>query len=271
MKRTLFLLTCIMIIDCSVALALGLPNTIGLYLDPNGENVCEAAGLSEGHAVYLILKNATEHSGVSAWQGTLHVDPGLFVLQTTLSGSAVNYGNGNDFLVGVGPALPWSPTIVLAEFWIYAVSGGGMRFDRLESEDEFYPVYAAGDNPSTTVDMRLEYGGGTDPSLTIGMPGCPSLNHTGPSAPVFSVTNIEQAVRPYELALEEINDDLFIDIAIADESVAPGGNFQAQNLINDAYGGFSWFWGVLNPSAVHFDLVVGALGQLSWTQPDRLC
>ena len=127
----IFVLT---ILPMTVFAAGGAINTIGLYFDDSGDTVCMANGLGEIQTVYLIVKNPMTAGGIGGWQGTLYVDAGLAVFGAVLSGDALNFGSGNDYIIGLGTPLPWAQSIVLAQFSVLASSPGGMRFDRLEGD-----------------------------------------------------------------------------------------------------------------------------------------
>lgn len=148
-------------------------DSIGLYLDSNGQDTCLQGGVGSLHSIFLIIKNPSIPGSVGGWQGTLHSDSGLSVVGVVLEGSGMNFLGGNDYMVGLGSPIPWSPEVLLATFSVFATSAGGMCFDALVGGDEETPVYSAN---SELRNLYLEYGGDGNPSVTIGLQDCPELN-----------------------------------------------------------------------------------------------
>ena len=179
MNKTIILLGTIILIVSFSTLAEAGSNLIGLYFDEAGSDNCHLDGLFEVVPVYLILKSPSNSVGVGGWQGTLYYDEGIFVAGYTLAGQTINVGSGDSFIVGLGNPLPSAETVILAEFNLMATAAGGIRFNALEGDSAAQPLYLAGDDYATLIPMYHEYGGGSQPSLTIGLEDCPEDNQAG--------------------------------------------------------------------------------------------
>ncbi len=154
-------------------------NDLGLYFDEAATDNCHLEGLLEVTSVYLVLRHPSNPGGIGGWQGTMFCDEGVFIAGYTLMGQTINVGTNNNFVVGLGNPLPTAETVTLAVFDVLATVPGGLCFDALEGDTYQTPIYLAGDDYNTMIPMYLEYGGGSQPSLSIGLEDCPVSNLVG--------------------------------------------------------------------------------------------
>ncbi len=179
MKKSILFAGIIFFLASSLPTVTAASDVIGLYFDEAGSDNCHLEGLLEVTPVYLILKQPSNTVGVGGWQGTMHSDDGVFVTGYTLMGQTINVGTNNNFIVGLGTPLPAADTVTLAVFDVLATVAGGVWFDALEEDIYQTPIYLAGDDYDVMIPMYLEFGGGSQPSLSIGLEDCPDENIAG--------------------------------------------------------------------------------------------
>jgi hypothetical protein len=91
-------------------------NLVGIFFD-QGYTSIEAQTSSPNEIVesYLVMIEPSETSGVSAWELRMGIDGDAQWLGWDLEGQAINAGEYNDFIVGIGGSpLPYSPAVLLA-------------------------------------------------------------------------------------------------------------------------------------------------------------
>lgn len=103
-------------------------NLIGFFFDPDLNTNISGAG-SMTIPVYLALKNATDTSGIQAWECRVAITGNASFTTWELAGNAVNATNNeNEFAVGIGlEPLPYAPDGTLLatfELLIHTFSGG---------------------------------------------------------------------------------------------------------------------------------------------------
>ncbi len=92
------------------------PDTIGIYFDEGATIHCIDAPVGELVTAYLCITHATALAGISGWEATIEVTEGVFLLEWSLRGDAINVLTPPEFVVGLATCLPWAPSIVLLEF-----------------------------------------------------------------------------------------------------------------------------------------------------------
>lgn len=132
------------------------PDMIGFYFDEDATIYCTSAPTGAPFPAYLCLTNCTAPAGVSGWECSVWVTPGIFVLSWNLHGIAVVTGIPPDFLVSLGEPLPWAPSIVLMDVLVGVFAPGTIELKVYPSSSAslppnsdgcFLPAYAAGDDP----------------------------------------------------------------------------------------------------------------------------
>jgi hypothetical protein len=156
---------------------------LGVFFDAAGTvDRVKTLALYEPVDCYLVLMNPSEASGVSGWECIVELMTDGPAVQGgwTLTGSAINIDTPPRFSVGLGTALPWSETIVLAtgtlfvpepiqEIEIYLHSYDPPSL--LDPPGFGYPVYApvcvAGDDPNHLIPLGWAAGCEGDPVAII--------------------------------------------------------------------------------------------------------
>lgn len=94
---------------------------LGIFFDEEFAEIQPDIG-SPGQFVtgYLVLTNPSVATGVSAWECQVGLDPPGYILSWDLMGQAINAGQGNELIVGIGgPPIPYEQNVLLATFQLY--------------------------------------------------------------------------------------------------------------------------------------------------------
>lgn len=67
---------------------------------------------------YLVLSEPSQSGGVSAWEAQIKIDATATLLSWQLEGDAINVGEGNEYVVGLGTPLPFTSDALLATFTV---------------------------------------------------------------------------------------------------------------------------------------------------------
>ena len=94
---------------------------LGIFFDEEFTEMQPDIGEPEQFVTgYLVLTSPSVDTGVSAWECQVGLDPPGYILSWDLMGQAVNFGQGNELIVGIGgPPLPYSDSVLLATFQLY--------------------------------------------------------------------------------------------------------------------------------------------------------
>jgi hypothetical protein len=95
-------------------------DTIGLFADTAGAQNWLYQNGAGTFTLYLIIKNPSDSSGISAWECALPVPEGLFLTYASLYGGGTNFANPPNYMVGLSEPLPGTESIVVAELQYFA-------------------------------------------------------------------------------------------------------------------------------------------------------
>ena len=148
----------------------------GLFFDECGTVNCDSSAVGVPVTTYLLVKNVSDPTGVIAWQCSISHDESIYVLGCLIRGNAINVGSGGNYIVGLAEPLPTAPVMVLAEYQVLALAGGGMSVDYLNGGPLLNPGFVAAENPNVITEMYVEYGGLGIASISFGPLACPRSN-----------------------------------------------------------------------------------------------
>jgi len=97
-------------------------DSIGLYADSGGSQRYLNVGINQPFLLYLVLKNATDTSGILAWECGVPVPEGIDFWWVNITNYSFNTGVAPSYIVALSPVLPWAEAIVLAEFQFTATN-----------------------------------------------------------------------------------------------------------------------------------------------------
>ncbi len=175
--RVLGLLSCL-----ASANARATENEIGLYFDTAGTSTCYEGGLYQEIPCYIVLKNCTEPSGISGWEGRLSSDAGVNLIAGELYGQGTNFASFPELAVGLQQVLPAQPSMALMRFTIFAVSGGGLYLGPAANPSQpgaTTPIMAAGSDPTVLFGTTYRVPPEVGPLARIGVADCEDSGEDG--------------------------------------------------------------------------------------------
>jgi hypothetical protein len=137
------------------------PDCLGMaFLEPDGSYFPCRDFWGGELALYLVLTDATETTGVSAWE--CHVDselaPGTVPLGWELMGEAINISTPPDFVVGLSYPLPYSEDIVLAALHLWVAYDECSYFETRAADDPTIPgspAYIPAHDPGLIIPLTV--------------------------------------------------------------------------------------------------------------------
>jgi len=90
------------------------PDGIGIYFDTEATIHCSYVPVGVPFEMYLVLTNASATAGVAGWECRIEYSEfPLFILQWLPHNWIGSFWDPPNFMIGLDPPLPWSPTINL--------------------------------------------------------------------------------------------------------------------------------------------------------------
>jgi len=178
--QSLILIVALVVV--SVSVASGQECRWGMYFDTYSESNCDTSAVGTPVDVYIVAHLDDTIATVSGWQGT-RLDTGpLFVTGTVFPNSGVNFGSGQDFLVGYPTPLTAADSVVLATMSVLATGPSGLFM--VGYEYDAYPIFIE-TSSGPFIDLLPKYGAYDAPAVVFGDMPCPVLNSGEGSVQVF--------------------------------------------------------------------------------------
>lgn len=171
---------------CVATVTAATQSQIGIYFDPEATENCAPNALYTPMTAYLIITHADSLGSVSGWEASVNADSGIYLNLVSLAGDGVTSQVAPDFTVGLRSALPAAPTLILAQFSLFAIQPGGLylrAIARPSAPSCSVPVIVTAQNRGDWRPINLAFGSPESPVATIGLSNCSGLLQTLSLAP----------------------------------------------------------------------------------------
>ena len=178
-------------------------DTVGLYFDEAlTQNRTTTTQSFEIVNFYLAMMNPSNTSGIAGWECMIGIEGQAAIVSSAFEGNALNFGSGNEFIVGIGgDPLPYSPTVLLASFQLVKLGypdetvelsllprfssslPGLMVWLSADNVSDLKPMFPVGGDPVVAMINDPAKAGSNRPGTGLANAGTPAVTRILPNAP----------------------------------------------------------------------------------------
>ena len=178
-------------------------DNVGLYFDEGlTENRTTTTESFEVVDFYLAMLTPSNTSGIAGWECRIGIEGQASIVSSNFEGNALNFGTGNEFIVGIGgDPLPYSPTVLLASFQLVKLGypdetvelslnprfssslPGLMVWLSSDNVSDLKPMFPVGGDPVVAIINDMGKAAGNRPGSGLTDAGTPAVTRILPNAP----------------------------------------------------------------------------------------